>query len=608
MAITYSLAPLPKWIIIDNQGTTAGGAKMYTYRSLNKVQEKAVFQDPGGTLPYTNPVLFDANGTQGPFYWEFDSDNPDETYYIRVTDSDDNFLWDIDDFPGGSGGGGNVTNYLNINNLIANNVFIDHIDDTTNPINQTNLVICPSNHHGFTPDLINPVSTTTGGVLGPDIRFTKNNTAATDKITFGSFFGINPLTGDVTPVEYLRYFCTNNPLGETYKSFQFPICQGVQNLSNTGVTFTIWAKVTATPVNLIVYYRQYFGSGGSPSAEVRLPAGTITLTPTWTPYVINFTIPDIAGKTLGECGDDALYIQLEMPLGTPCDVNFTKPALYVGDIDPDIDFVTYDQIDSVIQTPRTGDIKHSMRSSAGIGWLPMNDATIGSPSSGATGRANKDTFPLYKTIWDGVIQTWAPVSGGRGSSAIEDFSSNKTIQLCKQLGRVLVGQNADYTSNLSFTVDSTTDIFTVSSTAQLLTSSPIMVSNTGGSLPTPLVSNIIYYIINISPTTFKLAYSADLALAGTAIDITANGSGTNSIIPSLGSYFGEGLHFLSINELPSHQHSYPGRTGQPDAATSPAGSIDVGTAFLNTGTGFTGGNLGHNTIQPSLITNVFIKL
>lgn len=611
MAITYTLAPLPKWIIIDNQGTTAGGAKMYTYRSLNKVQPKPVYQDAGGTLPYTNPVLFDANGTQGPFYWQIDSDDADETYYIRVTDSEDNFLWDIDDFPSGSGGGGNVTSYLNLNNLIANNVFIDHIDDTANPINSTDLVICPSNHHGFTPDLINPVSTSTGGVLGPDIRFTKNNTAATDQITFGSFFGINPLTGDVTPVQYLRYVCTNSPVGEVYKSFQFPICQGIQNLSNTGVSFTIWARVASTPVDVIVYYRQYFGSGGSPSAEVRLPAGTITLTPTWTKYNIGFTVPDVAGKTLGACGDDALYMQLEMPLGIPCDVQFTKPSLYVGSINPETDFETYDQIDSVIQTPRTGDIKYSMRSSAGIGWIPMNDKTIGNGSSTATGRANIDTFPLFKTLWDGIINTYAPVSGGRGASAVEDFSSAKTIQITQSLGRILMGQNADFNTSMTFTADASTDILTVSSTNNLQTGTPVLVQNTGGGLPSPLVANTIYYVIKQalpSTTTLKLAYSEDYAINNIPIDIISAGTGVNTILPALGSTVGEGMHTLTIGEMPAHSHVVSGG-GQliPGANNNPTLG-DPPPPSRSTNTSSQGNSQPHNNVQPTIVSNIFIKL
>ena len=57
----------------------------------------------------------------------------------------------------------------------------------------------------------------------------------------------------------------------------------------------------------------------------------------------------------------------------------------------------------------------------------------------ATNRANQDTFQLYKTIWDGVSDTWAPVSTGRGASAVADFVALKTLTLPRSLGRALAG-------------------------------------------------------------------------------------------------------------------------------------------------------------------------
>lgn len=447
MAITHLLAPIPKWVLINNEGTVAGGAKLYTYRSLNKIQEKIVYQDAGGTIPWTNPIIFDLNGIQGPFYWTVDSADLSDTYYLEAYDSDDNLLWTLDDyFPPGSGGGGNVTTYVPIQNYITNNQFIDHIDDTANPTGVTNLVIAPSNHKGFTPSLINPI-VGTYGVVGSDIRFVKNNTTATDEISFPLFaLASAPLTGDVTPVDYVRYQCTNSPAGETYKAFQFPICQKIKNLANQDMTFKIWARVTATPVTITAYTRQYFGSGTAASAEVRTSIGTMVLDTTWTSYNISFVVPDVAGKSIGTPGqqtdDDALYLQLEMPLGAPCDVLFTKPALYLGTIDPDQNFESYDQINAVNSTARTGDVKTSLLSSAPKGWVAMNDGSIGNVGSGATTRANQDTFQLYKTIWDGVSNTYAPVFTGRGSTAVADFIAGKTLTLPRSLGRALAGAGA----------------------------------------------------------------------------------------------------------------------------------------------------------------------
>lgn len=442
MAITYLLAPIPKWVLINNEGTVAGGGFLFTYRSLNKVDKKAVYQDPGGTIPWTNPIIFDLNGVQGPFYWSVDSSDLTDTYYLEAYDSDMNLLWTLDDyFPPGSGGGGSVTTYVPLVNYITNNQFIDHINDTANPTNTTNLVICPSNHKGFTPAESNPV-VTNYGVVGPDIRFVKNNTNATDQITFPLFpLGTFPLTGDVTPVDYIRYQCTNSPAGETYKSFQFPICQKVQNLANQEMTFKIWAKVSVTPVTLTIYSLQYFGSGTAATAPYQEALDTITLTTTWTQYERTIVIPDVAGKSLGTPGlqtdDDALYIQLGLPLGAPCDIQFTKPKLYLGDIDPTEEFQTYDQINSVNLTPRTGDIRTTLSSTCPSGWAVMSDDSIGNVGSGATNIAAAYTFQLYKTLWDGVSDTWAPVSTGRGATAIADFLAGKTLTLPRSLGRAL---------------------------------------------------------------------------------------------------------------------------------------------------------------------------
>lgn len=449
MAITYNLAPIPKWVMINNAGTTAGGAKLYTKRSLNKVQDKPVYKDPAGTIPWTNPIIFDANGTAGPFYWESDTADLDNTYYLEAYDSNNTLLWTLDDyFPVGGGGGGNTTTYLPISNIIANSVFIDHIDDTSNPTNTTNLVIAPSNHAGFTPSLINPI-VGTYGVVGEDIRFVKNNTTATDQISFVTFaLGLDPLTGDATPDQYVRYLCTDSPTGETYKCFQFPVNQKVNTLDNQAMTFTLWARVDATPSTLTLYCRQYFGSGGSPSAEVRTSLGTMNLTTTWTKFNIQFTVPNTAGKTLGTCGDDATYLQLEMPLGQPCDIWFTKPCLYNGSISPDLDFQTYDQIDSITQSVRTGEEMETYRSSAPSGWIAADDGSIGNVGSGATTRANQDTFFLFKTLWDTVSNTYAPVSSGRGSDAVSDFVAGKTLTLPLSRGRLRgsVGAGAALTS------------------------------------------------------------------------------------------------------------------------------------------------------------------
>ena len=85
----------------------------------------------------------------------------------------------------------------------------------------------------------------------------------------------------------------------------------------------------------------------------------------------------------------------------------------------------------------TGDLKPTLKATADTGWVMMNDGTIGNASSSATTRANADTQALFTLLWNNVSNTYAPVSGGRGASAIADFNANKTIGLTKVLGRAL---------------------------------------------------------------------------------------------------------------------------------------------------------------------------
>lgn len=90
-------------------------------------------------------------------------------------------------------------------------------------------------------------------------------------------------------------------------------------------------------------------------------------------------------------------------------------------------------------------------------------------------------------------------------------------------------------ASATFTADSGTDILTLSiSNANFATGVPITVSTTGV-LPAPLVAGTTYYVIRVgtattNPGTIKLATSYSNAIAGTAIDITTNGTPTNTIL------------------------------------------------------------------------------
>lgn len=80
-------------------------------------------------------------------------------------------------------------------------------------------------------------------------------------------------------------------------------------------------------------------------------------------------------------------------------------------------------------------------STAPDGWLFMDGRTIGSATSGATSRANADCYDLYIGLWTSMSNTEAPVTGGRGASAIADWNANKPIAIPDHRGRVPAGKD-----------------------------------------------------------------------------------------------------------------------------------------------------------------------
>jgi len=99
-----------------------------------------------------------------------------------------------------------------------------------------------------------------------------------------------------------------------------------------------------------------------------------------------------------------------------------------------------DPVPPVDQTAlaQTGDEKIRFDTGPISGWVRENGRTIGSSTSGATERADADTQELFEYLWNKNLSFLA-VSGGRGASAVADWTANKSIQLPDSRGRVLAG-------------------------------------------------------------------------------------------------------------------------------------------------------------------------
>jgi microcystin-dependent protein len=159
-------------------------------------------------------------------------------------------------------------------------------------------------------------------------------------------------------------------------------------------------------------------------------------------------------------------------------------------------------------------------------------------------------------------------------------------------------------------VDPGTDEITVASNTYLQTGQAVAL--TGSSLPTGL-SATTYYVIRVSATVIQLATTLANALAGTPVNITADGSGTCTLTltltsRSMGAEGGEETHALTIAEIPSHTHAInnisPNTGGL--GSTNIDGTDDSGTEF-NLATAATGGSTAHNIVPPFVVVEYLIK-
>jgi|SRR6185437_13092840 len=199
----------------------------------------------------------------------------------------------------------------------------------------------------------------------------------------------------------------------------------------------------------------------------------------------------------------------------------------------------------------TGDGKFTLKNVADSGWVLCDDGTIGDASSGATSRANADTSALYDLLWNNIINTWCPVTGGRGATAGADFAAHKSIKLPLVLGRALAiaGAGAGLTSR-------------------------VLGQNLGEENHQLSVAELANHGHSLNDPTH---------VHGGGVVTTLDGNvGPTNGLDGPGSPTGEGSGTFTL----------------PNTAAAATG-ISIGTA---------GSNTPHNTMQPTSFWNIMVKL
>jgi microcystin-dependent protein len=149
---------------------------------------------------------------------------------------------------------------------------------------------------------------------------------------------------------------------------------------------------------------------------------------------------------LFEATDDAEVREL-LNLGSAATIDVPIDGKYIADGSITMDKVSTQFKQSLGWT--TGDAKLTFKKTADEGWIMLDDGSIGSSASGATTRANSDTYDLFMLMWDipyCEIQTFSGTSSTK-TTAIQDWSANKRLVLPKFLGRAIAcaGQGSGLT-------------------------------------------------------------------------------------------------------------------------------------------------------------------
>jgi hypothetical protein len=92
--------------------------------------------------------------------------------------------------------------------------------------------------------------------------------------------------------------------------------EDVRTFAGETVTVSFYARAGSGTPKLGLELFQVFGSGGSPSASVSAPAGTVTLSTSWARYSLTVAVPSLSGKTIGTNNNTSLDLNIWYSAGT----------------------------------------------------------------------------------------------------------------------------------------------------------------------------------------------------------------------------------------------------------------------------------------------------
>lgn len=634
-------APMLQDFLIGKDGLPLADGVVTFYQDSNNTILKNIYYQIGvpGNYSYIalpNPLTLSAAGTiqdvNGndviPFYYPWSETNSDipQSYFVTVYNSLGQLQFTRSNFPFlPPSTTPTVTTTPTLENYLINNRFWRNIgtlnsetlsQSWTYQYNNSGTryyaTLAPDQHDGFSM---------------PDFNYIKNvNGSSTETISFLTFPEQSAplLVGDVQPEFYINHNCEVDSSGANFKVYQFPVSLHLATLAAQPFTFTIQGQSLSGTAQVSIYIYAFCGSGvPSPAPELM---GNITLTTQWQKWPLTWTFPATTGLTLSATGDDAYYLQILVPnANTPggpvCNLNFALPSIYlsVPASVPTNSFSTYDQIDSVVALPRTGDVKTSLNDFYPYGWAPMNNGTLVNsgtvtpPSLAALAYQGSQGWPLYNLLWNKFNgftvsggTSFIPIytSGGivttYGANAYSDWDALKQLKLTPTLGQVMLGSVPMSAMPLYYTSTFTGSATTITPANSVFAFNGMPIYFTG---TTALIAKQIYYIGNYTGSTFQVFTSFLNAITLTSAQ-TVDATGT-FVLALNATNEGQYAHTQLVAELATHTHTYT-HTVTNILAPATGASGPITTTTDNTGPA--GNNAPFNVTQPGTFYNLFVKL
>ena len=145
----------------------------------------------------------------------------------------------------------------------------------------------------------NFTSNTTNGAYNFDRWLQENGgTTGTLTVTPQTFTpGAAPVSG-YEGSKYIQCVTASGASIDTYAVINQRI-EDVRTLAGQTATLSFWAKAGSGTPKIAIEIIQNFGTGGSPSAQVRTYGSQVTLSTSWARYSVTIAIPSISGKTMG---------------------------------------------------------------------------------------------------------------------------------------------------------------------------------------------------------------------------------------------------------------------------------------------------------------------